>query len=476
MTPSPWKYAIISWLLTTTSCALALGLGNVSGQPILGQSLLIEIPLLGTDEGIPPLECFRIRPPSAEIESAFVLRSAQLQIQGERNHAKLILTSASAVREPVIEFGLTVGCGFALSKDYLLLTAEPSRIPLPSQPIKLPALVSEESPDKLTDIPKPPKPVLPATSADKLLRVEGEATLAKLARQHYPLQPKAREKFIRMMTQANPDLIQADGLIAAGSELQVPSGLPVRRQGAYRPQPKLAPATDQPVSQPAPPASPQTASAKKPAATSANPHHDLLVLGAPGQRNAAELLAEAERLTTILIEQTTAQNAAAEKITQLEDTLNALKKNINGLENRLTTIEAERQAEKLAPKPVSLDFVELLLAVLAGGAIGGLTLHFYNRIQPRRDHELKKPSGLPADKGGQPPSMASSAPLKAQQSEGLPWQKGYEPTRKTTSKEADGASPEMGEEHKLQPLPGETSKSAQQPATPQNDFDFVTKP
>lgn len=471
MTLSLWKFATLSLLLAATGSALALGLGNVSGQPILGQPLLIEIPLLGTDEGIPPLECFRIRPPSAEIESAFVLRSAQLQIQGERNHAKLILTSASALREPVIEFGLTVGCGFALSKDYLLLTAEPSKIALPSQPITLPVLVSEESPGKLTDIPKPPKPVLPATSTDKRLRVEGDATLTKLARQRYPLQPKAREKFIRMMTQANPGQIQADGLIAAGSELQVPPGLPVRRLGAYRPQPKLAAATDQPVTQPAPPASSQTASAKKPAATSAKPHHDLLVLGAPGQRNAAELLAEAERLTTILIEQTTAQNAAVEKITQLEDTLNALKKNIYGLENRLNAIEAERQAEKLAPKPVSLDFVELLLAVLAGGAIGGLTLHFYNRIQSRREHELKKPNGLPADKDGQPPSMASSAPLKAQQSEGLPWQKGYEPTRKTVPGKANGAAPEM-----VEPLPEEISKPAQQPATPQNDFDFVTKP
>ncbi|MCX7170011.1 MAG: hypothetical protein NTY41_06870 [Proteobacteria bacterium] len=476
MTLSLWKFATLSLLLAATGGAQALGLGNVSGQPILGQPLLIEIPLLGTDEGIPELECFRIRPPTAEIESAFVLRNAQLQIQGERNHAKLILASASAVREPVIEFGLAVGCGFALSKDYLLLTAEPSKTALPSQQIKLPGLVPEESPGKLTDIPKPAKPVLPVPLTAKRLPIEGEATLTDLARQRYPLQPKAREKFIRMMTQANPDLIQADGLIPAGSELQVPPGLPVRRQGAYRPQSKLAAATDQPVTQPAPSISPQTANAKKPPATSAKPHHDLLVLGAPGQRNAAELLAEAERLTTILIEQTTTQNAAAEKITQLEDTLNALKKNINGLENRIATIEAERQAEKLAPKPVSLDFVELLLAVMAGGAIGGLTLHFYNRIQSRREHEFNKSRGESADSEGQRPSMASATPLKAQQSDGLPWQKGYEPKRKTTSWEAGGTSPEMGEEHKLQPLPEGTTKSAQQPATPQNDFDFVTKP
>ena len=200
------------------------------------------------------------------------------------------------------------------------------------------------------------------------------------------------------------------------------------------------------------------------------------MLGPPGQRNAAELLAEAERLTSVLIEQTTAQNAAAEKITQLEETLSALKKNIIGLEYRLNAIEAERQAEKLAPKPVSLDFVELLLAVLAGGAIGGLTLHFYNRIRLRREQELKKPSAESADREIRRASMTSSTMPRAQQSEGLPWQKGYEPTRKTASKEAGGTSPEMGEEHKLQPLPEETPKSAERPVTPQNDFDFVTKP
>ena len=469
MTLSLWKFAALGLLLTATGSALALGLGNVSGQPVLGQPLLIEIPLLGTDEGVPPLECFGIRPPSAEIESAFVLRSAQLQIQGERNHAKLIIASASAVREPVIEFGLTVGCGFALSKDYLLLPAEPSRIALPSQPIRLPAAASEESPGKLTDIPKPPRAVLPATATGNRLRIEGQATLTELAKQRYPLQPKAREKFMRMMAQANPDLLQADGIIAAGSELQVPPGLPERRRGAYRPQ--FAAATDRPLSQPAPPVSPQTGGAKRPAAASAKPHHDLLVLGPPGQRNAAELLAEAERLTTILIEQTTAQNAAAEKITQLEETLSALKKNIIGLEHRLNAIEVERQAEKLAPKPVSLDFVELLLAVLAGGAIGGLTLHFYNRIRSRREQELKKPGAESADRESQRASMASSTMPKTQQSEGLPWQKGYEPTRKPISKEAKGAAPEMVEPH-----PEEISKPAQQPSTPQNDFDFVTKP
>jgi hypothetical protein len=436
---SSLKLVAITVALAMGGSALALGLGNVAGQPVLGQALLLEIPLLGTDEGVPALECFRIRPPSAEIESGFVLRNAQIQIQTERNQARLILTSASAVREPVIEFSLAVGCGFGLSKDYLLLTAEPSQITLPSQPAKPATLPTSEPPAVKTDAVKPQKAEALAVSTTTTLRPVADVTLEKLARQRYPLQPKAREKFIRMMRQANPDLANLGDLIAAGSELHIPPGLPLRRENGNKPESKAATELNPAAGQPAPTT---RAAVLKPA----KPNRDMLVLGHSGQKSAAELLSEAERLTILLVEQTNAQTAAAEKLTQLEDRFKDLQKHAQLLENRIQAIEVARQAEKLAPKPASFDFFELLLAILAGGALGGLSLYFYSRIQSRRESQVSKAGDDAFNTGVPLPSIAKETVGK----QGLTTEKPEQPLK-----------------------PPET---APLPPSPQNDFDFVSKP
>ncbi|MBI5922287.1 MAG: hypothetical protein HY847_11670 [Betaproteobacteria bacterium] len=458
------KFALIGSLLAVSGSVLALGLGNVSGQPVLGQALLIEIPLLGIDEGVPAPECFKIRPPSAEIESGFVLRNAQIQIQTERNQAKLVLTSASAVREPIIEFGLAVGCGFGLSKDYLLLTSEPSKVALtlPAPSAKPATLPISEPPSAGTETVKPQKNESPATETAASLRIVTNSTLEMLARQRYPLQPKAREKFMRMMKQANPELANTDELIAAGSELRIPPGLPVRREPGSKPVSKATAAR-----QPAPTSRP-AASVLKPA----KPNRDMLVLGHSGQKSAAELLSEAERLTALLVEQTNVQAAAADKLTQLEDSFKALQKHTNVLESRLNAIEAERQAEKLAPKPASFDFFELLLAILAGGAIGGLSLYFYNRIQSRRESLLHKASDETLSSGNRTKSGSSPDSLNLQYSDGLPWQQRNQASRHSVAQEASGSKDSASEK------PEQTLKSPEsvpQPSSPQNDFDFVSK-
>jgi len=460
---SSLKLALIGISLAVSNTALALGLGNVSGQPVLGQPLLLEIPLLGTDEGIPALECFKVRPPAAEIESGFVLRNAQIQIQNERNQARLVLTSASAVREPVLEFGLAVGCGFGLSKDYLLLTAEPLKIALPTQPTApvIPTVSSEPTVAK-TDALEPRKP---ESSTSSTLRLVADVTLEQLARQRYPLQPKAREKFIRMMMQANPDIEKADNLITADAELQIPPGLPVQRRNANRPESKTVAVPKPSAVQPA--AEPRVVAA---VAKPVKPNRDILVLGHSGQRSAAELLSEAERLTALLAEQTNAQMAAADKLTQLEDSYKALQKRAGLLENRINAIEAERQAEKLAPKPASFDFLELLLAVLVGGALGGLSLYFYTRFQFRRESRLSKASEEDSNK--RLGSGLASVALNDRDAGGLPWQQGQPTARQPSANAAGGGNGSLAENSAPQP---KAAESALQPASPQNDFDFVSK-
>lgn len=376
--------------------ALALGLGNTTGQAILGAPLRIEIALIGSEAGVPAIDCFNLRPPQAAIASTYVLRNAQLQLRGEPGRASLVVSSSSPVQEPVLEFALAVGCGFGLSKDYLLLAEEPGRLAAPVLPTLQPAAsVAEPAKVSPAQAKLPPATTPAPPPGGSLLRVPAALTLAALARQNYPLQPKAREKFQRMMLSANRELENGESLIASGSELRVPPGLPVRRQGSRPPvPPRSQSATTDSVAA----VSRQAPAANKPPGDIAGSRQDLLVVGAAAGRrqNPAELLAEAERLARILLEQTQAQDAVAEKIGKLDDTLAEIKKHYVEQTNRLNQIEAERRAEKLAPKPASVDFVELLLAVLAGGLIGALSLYLFNRRQLQPGNDAVRPmAGMP---------------------------------------------------------------------------------
>ncbi|MFA6312465.1 MAG: hypothetical protein WCV99_18645 [Sterolibacterium sp.] len=366
----------------TAPGALALGLGNAVGQAILGAPLRIEIALIGSEAGVPAIDCFNLRPPQAAISSTYVLRNAQLQLLGEPGRASLVVISSSPVQEPVLEFALAVGCGFGLSKDYLLLTEEPTRTAAQVLPTLQPA-ASVTQPAKALPAPATAPAGPPSGS---LLRVPAALSLAALARQTYPLQPKAREKFQRMMQSANPGLESGESLIAADTELRVPPGLPVRRQGSRPPGSPRSQAATADSADSVNAVSPRAPAADKPAGDVARSRQDLLVVGAAAGRkqNPAELLAEAERLARTLLEQTQAQDALAEKIGKLDDTLAEIKKHYVEQTNRLNQIEAERRAERLAPKPASLDFIELLLAVLAGGLIGALSLYLFNRRQLQR--------------------------------------------------------------------------------------------
>ncbi len=357
----PPTFALATCGLLLATQAFALGLGSVSGQAVIGQPLRVEIPLLGADGGVPAAECFRVGAPQIVMDPAYVPKGARVEVAGERARPRLIVT-APMVREPVVEFAVTAGCGVDLTKEYLLLSSLPAKAEAPvAAPAVAPAPVAA------------PQAAKPATAASArpagALRVDAETSFEALAQRNYPLQPKAREKYVRMMRAANPGI---GDVIAAGSDLMIPAGVPVRREGPYRPEAaaaKPAPASPPPVALPA---------AAKPAKSAGK---DVLKLGVAPERTNAELLEEAERLTGILLEQARMEDEMASNLTRIEAAFNVLKQHYEATEARLTRIEAERAAEKAAAKSQT-GLVELMLAVLAGGALGGAGLHLYNRRRP----------------------------------------------------------------------------------------------
>jgi uncharacterized membrane protein len=414
------KTAGFGLALLAAGNASALGLGEVSGRAVLGQTLRLEIPLLGGE--VPAKSCFRLRAPRTDVGNDFASRNGRVDVVGEGKAAKLVVTTTAAVSEPVIGFALAAGCGFELSKDYVLLVGLPSVAPTLSAAPTLPAtpVVSAPATPASAAPAEAPAKAAPQHAAADTLRVDSAITLEALAQRKYPLQPKAREKFMRMMREANRAAIPDNAPIAAGTELRQPPGLPQRRFGPYLGEGKaVAPEQKKsPASAAASEAAVAAAPAKAPAAAGkqAKAGKDRLVLAPAAESNEAKLLAEAERLTGVLVEQNKTQEEINANLAKLEASYADLHKQFTDMQARLARVEADRIAEKQAAEnSKTSQLIELLIAVLAGGALGGFGLHlFQRRRMPQADMGI---DGVDDGESAMPAAPAASASIS------LPWAK-----------------------------------------------------
>lgn len=118
-------------LLLSSSSSWALGLGNVTDNPVLGEALSITIPVLGAaDERVPP-ECIR-----AEVlagESLLVGRVVRTQVlPGDKTALfRVQVTTEVHINEPMITVSLDVGCTSPLNKQYTLFVDPPASVTTP---------------------------------------------------------------------------------------------------------------------------------------------------------------------------------------------------------------------------------------------------------------------------------------------------------------------------------------------------------
>lgn len=374
--------------------AFAMGLGEASGRAVLGLPLHLEIPVTG---GTPAQNCFRLRAPRTQVGNDFAVRHARVEVAG----GKLRITTTAALTEPVLGFTLEGSCA-GVSREYVLLVAlpvapqpvafvEPPRTATAAPPVSAAATPVSAAP-AAGPVTAPAAavrtaPVAAAGTSPDMLRIAAPLTLEALAREKYPLQPKAREKFMRMMIAANPELISIGTPIAAGTELRLPPGLPLRRTGPYLGEgktaaPKSPAVTETRPERPAttPPVARQNAAPKS---------KDRLVLGRAPEPSKAVLLSETERLTSILLDQTRAQLAMTASLENMEADYAELRRQFLAMQAQLARAEAQRAAERQAATEAAkrLQLAELLAAVLGGGAIGGIALHLFQRHRLRKETE-----------------------------------------------------------------------------------------
>lgn len=360
--------------------ALAIGLGQAKGDPVIGEALALEVALIEPDRF--PLECFHIVPSPNGSDDEYFPRRARLGLKNNGVNKASLTIQAGELKQPVVEFRLTVGCDAQVSRDYTLL-ASPSRTlhrPPPPPPAPVPPTVAPNL---------PPATVAPAVAGSALNPALNPApSLEHLAKQRYPNQPMAREKFKRMMRATNDAILAGiadnDTLPVAVAALHYPPDLPKRRYGPYVPTgtpAKPAPAKPIPARQAeqVEQATIVPHASAKPVATT----QDRLTIGSSPDSETTTPAAEAikEKAAASF----TVQDEITDRLAQAEATYQQLKHQVLEMTQRMEALEREKdrlRRENEAKADWSL--AKLAGLVLVGGMLGAMLMIAVQRWMARR--------------------------------------------------------------------------------------------
>ncbi len=163
-----FRYCLLLSLLALSGGASAVGLGELRGQPNLGEQLRLEITILGGDKQGLDTNCFRLVQPEGGSDlpwlkrASFSLRKGTPQV--------LEIRSEAILREPILQLAVQLGCGHEVSREYMLLAspeksdATASAIQRPfsdDAPLRAPRITPQATlprsamPDTLESAPRP---------------------------------------------------------------------------------------------------------------------------------------------------------------------------------------------------------------------------------------------------------------------------------------------------------------------------------
>jgi hypothetical protein len=382
--------AVAAALAGVPFTAHALGLGKVVGEPVLGQALRLEIPLIGSVDRAVDSECVSVRRTADALEEDYLPRDLAVRVERQAGAAtRLLLTTRSPLRQPLVEFRLVVTCGYNLSNDYLLAVSPPPASAPPaavanSVPATAAAAASVDGPalSAQAETGQGMPDGLPASR----YRLDRAMTLHQLARKHFP-GPLRQERFMRWVAEANPELSAgvtnlSQLKLSAGMSLLLPVGVPPRRPGDHSQAAVVAVASDDA------PAAGSLVPVGMAATKSIGSRADKLIVGAGGRRDLRETMAMVDRLTAMAEQQLAAQTTANEKIQALETALADLNKYVTQLETSSRQQESALRLETDTVKKTLEDQAEqawwqLLLAVIAGGMVGAGLMYAFRLFSAR---------------------------------------------------------------------------------------------
>ncbi|THF63726.1 hypothetical protein E6C76_14145 [Pseudothauera nasutitermitis] len=349
----------LALFLCLPATAGAVQLGEVVAQSAIGEPLRVEIRLAGGDPA-QAADCLRVRA-GAAAEGPWIPR-ARISTTGSGSNARVVLSDASRVNEPVVRIGVENRCGAQLRREYVLLLPFPGEVSLPATATAAPALAATPA---RAPSPAPAAQRRSAQSAgappiQTWYTVEGES-LDSLASAMYPRDPAQQRRFIAAVAIANPALFPDAAARArplpAGTELRVPEP---SRIPASTPAPAPAARAAVPQPPPAPPRGDSPAAAPRSAAPTAAGavRHDRLVVEmadeAPPQGTPESPLHARERELVASVDRSIqAQLELFERIRELERIQAALIERANQLGVGLPGQIAEAQATRAVAVPVA---------------------------------------------------------------------------------------------------------------------------
>lgn len=121
MKPSVFRFFLPLVFLTFSGSVTAIGLGELRGQPALGERPRLEIDLLGAERQSLDANCFRLVQPVDAADLPW-LTKASLSIR-KTTPPVLEIRSEVPLREPILQLAVQMTCGIQVSREYMLLAS-----------------------------------------------------------------------------------------------------------------------------------------------------------------------------------------------------------------------------------------------------------------------------------------------------------------------------------------------------------------
>ena len=119
----------LGFLLVSSSPLWALGIGNVTDTPVLGEPLNVIIPIYGSPDEQLPAECVRSEVVIGESPLIGKLVKTQLLPPGQKSVLFRVQVSTSVkIDEPLVSVSVTVGCHSPINKQFLMFVDPPASI------------------------------------------------------------------------------------------------------------------------------------------------------------------------------------------------------------------------------------------------------------------------------------------------------------------------------------------------------------
>ena len=127
----------------------AVGLGPITQQSALGQSLRIVVPVLLANGEDVPSECFKLASAQGDADGIPQLLFGRLSVERTSSGMQVVVTNARPVNDPIVRLTIQAGCETSMRREYTLFMDPPAIEP----PV---VAVDSATRDEVAVPPRPP--------------------------------------------------------------------------------------------------------------------------------------------------------------------------------------------------------------------------------------------------------------------------------------------------------------------------------